>query len=144
MRAPVDAIVLYVLDPTQPGRGRTESPSSPSTARATTARDRPGPGRAGAMVRADPAPDTRRGPTGVNPDLKPSRTVHAPPRRRARRAPAGRPLYDELDRRIIELLQRDGRQPNTEIAHLLGVTETTIRKRIGRLLSEQLIKVVAG
>jgi Lrp/AsnC family transcriptional regulator for asnA, asnC and gidA len=52
-------------------------------------------------------------------------------------------LYDELDRRIIGLLQRDGRQPNTEIAALLGVTETTVRKRIGRLVSEGLIKVVA-
>ena len=57
--------------------------------------------------------------------------------------PAPRPLYDELDRKIIGLLQRDGRQPNTEIAQLLGVTETTVRKRIGRLVSEGLIKVVA-
>ncbi len=52
-------------------------------------------------------------------------------------------LYDELDRQIIALLQQDGRRPNTEIAQLLGVTETTVRKRIGRLVSEKLIKVVA-
>jgi len=51
--------------------------------------------------------------------------------------------YDDLDRRIIGLLQKDGRRPNTEIAQILGVTETTVRKRIGRLLSEDLIKVVA-
>src|SRR5438094_240283 len=51
--------------------------------------------------------------------------------------------YDDLDRQIIGLLQQDGRRPNTEIAHQLGVTETTVRKRIGRLVSENLIKVVA-
>lgn len=56
---------------------------------------------------------------------------------------AGNRLYDDLDRRIIGLLQEDGRRPNTEIAQLLGVTETTVRKRIGRLVSENLIKVVA-
>jgi Lrp/AsnC family transcriptional regulator for asnA, asnC and gidA len=51
--------------------------------------------------------------------------------------------YDELDRKIVALLQKDGRRPNTEIAQILGVTETTVRKRIGRLISEDLIKVVA-
>src|SRR5438046_9615013 len=63
-------------------------------------------------------------------------------RLRASSRPANRP-YDELDRQIISLLQKDGRLPNTEIAHELGVTETTVRKRIGRLVSENLIKVVA-
>ena len=52
-------------------------------------------------------------------------------------------LYDDLDRQIIALLQQDGRRPNTELAQVLGVTETTVRKRIGRLVSERLIKVVA-
>ena len=52
-------------------------------------------------------------------------------------------LYDELDRQIVALLQDDGRRPNTEIAQVLGVTETTVRKRIGRLVAEKLIKVVA-
>ncbi len=68
----------------------------------------------------------------MSPKLKPS-ALHG----------QGRRLYDDLDRRIIGLLQQDGRRPNTEIAQLLGVTETTVRKRIGRLVSEQLIKVVA-
>src|SRR5947207_5762878 len=63
-------------------------------------------------------------------------------RLRASSRPANRP-YDELDRQIISLLQQDGRRPNTEIAQQLGVTETTVRKRIGRLVSENLIKVVA-
>src|SRR3981081_166564 len=51
--------------------------------------------------------------------------------------------YDQLDRQIIALLQEDGRRPNTEIGQVLGVTETTVRKRIRRLVSEKLIKVVA-
>src|SRR6266705_2278153 len=63
-------------------------------------------------------------------------------RLRASSRPPNQP-YDELDRQIIGLLQKDGRRPNTEIAHQLGVTETTVRKRIGRLVSENLIKVVA-
>jgi Lrp/AsnC family transcriptional regulator for asnA, asnC and gidA len=63
-------------------------------------------------------------------------------RLRASSRPANQP-YDQLDRQIISLLQKDGRRPNTEIAQQLGVTETTVRKRIGRLVSENLIKVVA-
>jgi Lrp/AsnC family transcriptional regulator, regulator for asnA, asnC and gidA len=48
-----------------------------------------------------------------------------------------------VDRAIIRLLQRDGRASNTEIGRKLGLTETTIRKRIARLISERLINVVA-
>lgn len=50
---------------------------------------------------------------------------------------------DSLDRRIITLLQTDGRRANTEIARALDVTETTVRKRIARLLDENLINIVA-
>jgi Lrp/AsnC family transcriptional regulator, regulator for asnA, asnC and gidA len=70
--------------------------------------------------------------TAVNPKV----------RLRGASRPADQP-YDELDRQIIALLQQDGRRPNTELAQQLGVTETTVRKRIGRLVSEKLIKVVA-
>lgn len=41
---------------------------------------------------------------------------------------------DRLDTEIVRLLQRDGRQPNTEIARKLGVAEATVRKRINRLV----------
>src|ERR1700750_1865999 len=50
---------------------------------------------------------------------------------------------DDVDREIIRLLQRDGRASNTEIGRALGVTETTIRKRIARLISEGLVSIVA-
>lgn len=50
---------------------------------------------------------------------------------------------DDVDREIIRLLQRDGRMTNTEIGRVLGLTEATIRKRIGRLLEEDLVSIVA-
>lgn len=50
---------------------------------------------------------------------------------------------DEMDRRIIRLLQHDGRMSNTDIARQLEVTETTVRKRIGQLLDEGLMNIVA-
>ena len=42
---------------------------------------------------------------------------------------------DELDRRIIELLQQDGRASNAKMARELGVSEGTVRRRLARLLS---------
>ena len=53
-----------------------------------------------------------------------------------------RPL-DDLDRKIIKMLQVDGRLSNTEIARTLEITETTVRKRIAHLLDERLISIVA-
>ena len=50
---------------------------------------------------------------------------------------------DELDRKIIRMLQADGRLSNTEIARSLEITETTVRKRIAHLLQERLMSIVA-
>ena len=47
------------------------------------------------------------------------------------------PKLDELDRDIIRALQQDGRRSNVEIARDLGVAESTVRKRLERLLEEQ-------
>ncbi len=52
-------------------------------------------------------------------------------------------VLDEIDRRVIKILQVDGRTPNTEIARQLRVSETTIRKRIAQLVSQDLINIVA-
>ena len=41
------------------------------------------------------------------------------------------------------MLQVDGRLSNTEIARVLEITETTVRKRIAHLLDERLISIVA-
>ena len=43
---------------------------------------------------------------------------------------------DELDRRIISLLQLDGRASNAKIAREVGVSEGTVRRRLRRLIQE--------
>ena len=50
---------------------------------------------------------------------------------------------DEFDRKIIALLQQDGRLSNVELARKLGVAEGTVRKRLERLLNEEIIRVMA-
>jgi DNA-binding Lrp family transcriptional regulator len=40
---------------------------------------------------------------------------------------------DELDMRLIEMLQRDSLAPFVDIASALGVTEGTVRNRVRRL-----------
>ena len=50
---------------------------------------------------------------------------------------------DKTDCRIIELLQKDGRMPNTLIAKNLGISEATIRSRLNRLIKEEYIQIVA-
>jgi DNA-binding Lrp family transcriptional regulator len=41
---------------------------------------------------------------------------------------------DEMDQRLLAALRRDGRASLSELAHDLGVTRTTIRVRIARLV----------
>jgi Lrp/AsnC family transcriptional regulator for asnA, asnC and gidA len=53
------------------------------------------------------------------------------------------PPIDGTDREIIRVLQRNGRTSNTDIGRALGLTETTIRKRIARLIDEGLVHIVA-
>lgn len=50
---------------------------------------------------------------------------------------------DRLDAEIISLLQSDGRRPSVEMARLLKVAEGTIRKRIERLVGEEVIQISA-
>ena len=49
---------------------------------------------------------------------------------------------DELDRRIIEELQANGRESFRRIADRLGVSEATVRARYARLTSEGVLQVV--
>lgn len=59
---------------------------------------------------------------------------------------AGRPrkgALDDLDRRIVAVLQDDGRTSNRAMGRMLDVSEATVRNRISRLLSEGLINIVA-
>lgn len=50
---------------------------------------------------------------------------------------------DAIDAKIVRALQADGRQPNTEIARKLGLAEATVRKRVERLLREQVFQIAA-
>ena len=50
---------------------------------------------------------------------------------------------DKTDCDIIKMLQKDGRLSNTTIAKKLGVSEATIRARLGRLVNEEYIQIVA-
>jgi len=49
---------------------------------------------------------------------------------------------DELDIKIVNELQRDGRMPFTDIAKTLNVSEGTVRNRVARLIDEQVIHIV--
>lgn len=60
-----------------------------------------------------------------------------------KRTPPRSSTLDLLDAKIIGVLQRDGRMPNTEIARRLGVAEATVRKRIARLLRENVMQIGA-
>lgn len=50
---------------------------------------------------------------------------------------------DKIDSKIICLLQKNGRMPNTEIAKKANISETTVRNRLDRLIHEGDIKIVA-
>ena len=50
---------------------------------------------------------------------------------------------DQIDRDIIQFLQKDGRLPNTVIAKNLGISEATVRTRLNRLIEEEYIQIVA-
>lgn len=51
---------------------------------------------------------------------------------------------DSLDRQIIGELRRDGTQANTDIARRLGVSETTIRSRVRRLVNAGVVRIAAA
>ena len=63
-----------------------------------------------------------------------------PDGRRGPVAPARK--VDDLDRRIIEELQANGRESFRRIAARLGVSEATVRARYARLTSQGILQVV--
>jgi Lrp/AsnC family transcriptional regulator for asnA, asnC and gidA len=50
---------------------------------------------------------------------------------------------DQSNRRIIEVLQHDGRRSFTSIARELGISEAAVRARVQRLTEAGMIRVVA-
>jgi len=53
-------------------------------------------------------------------------------------------MTDEMDRRIITLLNQDGRAAYKDIAARLDVSEGTIRNRINRLLEDGRLRVMGA
>ena len=62
----------------------------------------------------------------------------------SRQRPSGRSgdEVSDLDKRIIEHLQQDGRRPFTQIAAELGVSEAAVRARTNRLVERGILQVV--
>ncbi|HXQ63109.1 MAG TPA: Lrp/AsnC family transcriptional regulator [Acidimicrobiales bacterium] len=52
-------------------------------------------------------------------------------------------VLDEIDRRIIEQLQKDGRKPYTQIAPVVGLSEAAVRQRVQRLIDSGVMQIVA-
>ena len=52
-------------------------------------------------------------------------------------------ILDELDDKLINLLQTDGRASNIELAKKVGVSEGTVRRRFRNLIKDEVIRVVA-
>lgn len=55
--------------------------------------------------------------------------------------PIGSPL-DDLDFSVLSLMQQDGRMSLTEMADKLGVSISTVRTRVAKLIDEQTIQVI--
>jgi Lrp/AsnC family transcriptional regulator for asnA, asnC and gidA len=49
----------------------------------------------------------------------------------------------ELNQRIVELLQQDGRMPYSTIAGIVGVSEGTVRNRVRQLIDDNVITIQA-
>lgn len=52
-------------------------------------------------------------------------------------------MIDNINRKIISSLRRDGRTSNVELAQELGINEATVAKRINKMLQEKLITIRA-
>jgi Lrp/AsnC family transcriptional regulator, regulator for asnA, asnC and gidA len=68
-----------------------------------------------------------------------TRTTRPP--RNGRSAPETR--LDDIAKRIIELLQVDGRQSYAAIAKAVGLSEAAVRQRVQRLLDAEVMQIVA-
>jgi Lrp/AsnC family transcriptional regulator for asnA, asnC and gidA len=62
-------------------------------------------------------------------------------RERQRGAVSAAPHLDRIDQRLIEALQKNGREPFRRIAAAVGVSEATIRARYQRLCEDDILQV---
>ncbi|MGQ0803180.1 MAG: Lrp/AsnC family transcriptional regulator [Actinomycetota bacterium] len=52
-------------------------------------------------------------------------------------------VIDEVDKALIEALQRDGRLPYTKLATAVGLSEAAVRQRVQRLIEAGVVQIVA-
>jgi Lrp/AsnC family transcriptional regulator for asnA, asnC and gidA len=50
---------------------------------------------------------------------------------------------DDIDKALIEVLQRDGRTPYTKLAAEVGLSEAAVRQRVQRLVDTNVVQIVA-
>ena len=50
---------------------------------------------------------------------------------------------DDVDKRLIEALQHDGRRPYTQLAQEVGLSEAAVRQRVRRLVESGVTQIVA-
>ena len=53
------------------------------------------------------------------------------------------PVLDDINKRIIEQLQRDGRMSYAALAKVVGLSEAAVRQRVQRLLDSDVMQIVA-
>lgn len=53
------------------------------------------------------------------------------------------PVLDDVSKRIIELLQQDGRRPYADIGRTVGLSEAAVRQRVQRLTDAGVVQIVA-
>jgi len=53
------------------------------------------------------------------------------------------PPLDDVSKRIVELLQEDGRQPFVTIAREVGLSEAAVRQRVQKLIDADVMQIVA-
>jgi Lrp/AsnC family transcriptional regulator for asnA, asnC and gidA len=74
--------------------------------------------------------------------LRRSDVAQRPRRARQPRGAVSRaPGLDDVDRGIIEALQKNGREPFRRIAETLAVSEATVRARYARLVDDNILQV---
>lgn len=54
-----------------------------------------------------------------------------------------KPALDDVSKRLIEELQRDGRRSYTALAQAVGLSEAAVRQRVQRLVDTRVVQVVA-
>lgn len=53
------------------------------------------------------------------------------------------PALDDVDKRLVELLQRDGRESYSGLAAIVGLSEAAVRQRVRRLIDDNVVQIVA-